>query len=102
MIQSLYPTHEAYVAAVAAATKYDVKKKWLLPEVAKAAIAKAEGFTAPWTLGSCYETANPAGEQTGTLSSQTSLCDLEPAVPDPRRHRAARRIRLGRARSQLE
>ena len=72
MIQSLYPTHEAYVAAVAAATKYDVKKKWLLPEDAKAAIAKAEGFTAPWTLGSCYETANPAGEETGTLSSQIS------------------------------
>jgi hypothetical protein len=78
MIQSLYPTHQAYVAAVTAATKYDVKKKWLLPEDAKAAIAKAEGFTAPWTLGSCYETANPAGEETGTLSSQISSVTWSP------------------------
>ncbi|TML00322.1 MAG: hypothetical protein E6G34_02225 [Actinobacteria bacterium] len=72
MIQSLYPTHEAYVVAIKQSTAYDVKKKWLLPADAKDAIAKAEGFTAPWTLGSCYETANPTGEETGTLSSQIS------------------------------
>jgi hypothetical protein len=78
MIQSLYPTHQAYVAAVTAATKYDVKLKWLLPEDARAAIAKAEAFTAPWTLGSCYETANAAGEETGTLSSQISSVTWSP------------------------
>ena len=72
MIQSLYPTHEAYVAGVKQASAFDVKEGWLLSEDAKAAIAKAQAFTAPWTLGSCYETSNPKGEETGPVSSQIS------------------------------
>jgi hypothetical protein len=55
-----------------------VKKGWLLSADAKSAIAKAEGFSAPWTLGSCYETANPTGEETGTLSSQISAVTWSP------------------------
>jgi hypothetical protein len=72
MIQSLYRTHASYVAAIKQATEYDVKKGWLLTEDAKSAITKAEAFTAPWTLGSCYETPNPKGEETGPASSQIS------------------------------
>jgi hypothetical protein len=72
MIQSLYPTHEAYVADVKKAAAFDVKGGWLLSQDAKAAIAKAEAFTAPWTLGSCYETSNPKGEETGVLSGAIS------------------------------
>ena len=72
MIQSLYPTHVAYVAAVKNAAKYDITQGWLLSPDANAAIAKAEAFAAPWTLGSCYETSNPKGEETGTASSQIS------------------------------
>jgi Alpha/beta hydrolase domain len=72
MIQSLYPTHEKYVAAVKKASAYDVKQGWLLPPDRKAAIAKAEAFTAPWTAGSCYETKNPSGEESGTVSSEVS------------------------------
>jgi Alpha/beta hydrolase domain len=72
MIQSLYPTHEAYVTATKKAAAYDVKKGWLLSADSKAAIAKAEAFTAPWTLGACYETPNPKGEESGTVSSQIS------------------------------
>jgi hypothetical protein len=72
MIQSLYRTHADYVATIKQATEYDVKKGWLLPEDAKNAITKAEAFTAPWTLGSCYETSNPKGEETGPVSSQIS------------------------------
>jgi Alpha/beta hydrolase domain len=72
MIQSLYPTHQAYVAAIKKSSAYDVKQGWLLPEDRKDAIAKAQSFTAPWTLGSCYETANPKGEESGTVSGQIS------------------------------
>jgi hypothetical protein len=72
MIQSLYPTHEKYVAAVKKASAYDVKNGWLLAPDRKAAIAKAEAFTAPWTAGSCYDTSNPSGEENGTASSQIS------------------------------
>ena len=39
---------------------------------------KAEGFTAPWTLGSCYETANPKGEESGTISGQISSVTWSP------------------------
>jgi Alpha/beta hydrolase domain len=78
MIQSLYPTHADYVAAVQQSAAFDVKKKWLLSEDAMAAVAKAEAFTAPWTAGSCYETANPSGEETGTLSSQISSVTWSP------------------------
>ena len=78
MIQSLYPTHEAYVAAIKQSTAYDVKKGWLLPADAKDAIVKAEGFTAPWTLGSCYETANPKGEESGVVSGQISSATWSP------------------------
>jgi hypothetical protein len=72
MIQSLYPTHETYVGDVKKATAYDVKKGWLLAPDAKDAIAKAEAFTAPWTLGSCYETSNPKGEESGVISGAIS------------------------------
>ena len=72
MIQSLYPTHEAYVADVKKAAANDVKAGWLLSQDAQLAIAKAEAFTAPWTLGSCYETSNPKGEENGPVSSQIS------------------------------
>jgi hypothetical protein len=72
MIQSLYPTHEKYVAAVKKASAYDVHAGWLLAPDRKLAITKAEAFTAPWTAGSCYETKNPTGEETGTVSSQVS------------------------------
>src|SRR5207245_5725468 len=53
VIQSLYRTHAAYVADTKKASKFDVKRGWLLPQDAKDAVAKAEAFTAPWTLGSC-------------------------------------------------
>jgi hypothetical protein len=72
MIQSLYKTHGGYVAAIKKSAKYDVKQHWLLKEDASLAIAKAEAFTAPWTLGSCYETGDPKGEETGPLSGQIS------------------------------
>jgi hypothetical protein len=78
MIQSLYPTHEKYVAAVKKASAYDVKNGWLLAPDRSVAIAKAEAFTAPWTLGSCYDTANPSGEETGTVSSQISSVTWSP------------------------
>jgi Alpha/beta hydrolase domain len=79
MIQSLYRTHEQYVAAVKKASAYDVKAGWLLAPDRKAAIAKAEAFTAPWTAGSCYETKNPNGEETGPVSSQISSVLWNPA-----------------------
>jgi hypothetical protein len=72
MIQSLYRTHAAYVRAIKQATRYDVQQGWLLGADAKNAIAKAEAFSAPWTLGSCYETSNPKGEENGAVSSQIS------------------------------
>src|SRR5260370_27013947 len=72
MIQSLYRRHAYYVAAIKQATEYDAKKGWLLPPDAKNAIAKAEAFTAPWTLGSCYETSNPKGQESGPVPSQIS------------------------------
>jgi len=78
MIQSLYPTHADYVAAVQKSAAYDVKAKWLLSEDAQAAVAKAEAFTAPWTLGSCYETSNPTGEESGPASSQISSVTWSP------------------------
>jgi hypothetical protein len=78
MIQSLYRTHEAYVAAVRQSTAYDLKNGWLLAADAKDAIAKAEGFTAPWTLGSCYETANPKGEESGVISGVISSVSWSP------------------------
>jgi hypothetical protein len=78
MIQSLYRTHEAFVAAVRQSTAYDLKNGWLLAADAKDAIAKAEGFTAPWTLGSCYETANPKGEESGVISGFISSVSWSP------------------------
>jgi len=78
MIQSLYPTHEDYVAAVKAATAHDLKSGWLLSPDAKAAVAKAEAFTAPWTLGSCYETSNPSGEENGVISGAISSATWNP------------------------
>jgi hypothetical protein len=79
MIQSLYPTHEKYVAAVKKAGAYDAVSGWLLPPDRKAAIVKAEAFTAPWTAGSCYDTKNPKGEEGGTVSSQISSVTWSPA-----------------------
>jgi Alpha/beta hydrolase domain len=78
MIQSLYPTHAKYAAAVKKATAFDLKNGWLLPADAKDAIAKAQAFTAPWTLGSCYETSNPKGEEKGVISSQISSVTWSP------------------------
>ena len=80
MIQSLYRSHQAYVLAVKKAAKYDVTQGWLLAPDAKGAIAKAEAFTAPWTLGSCYETSNPKGEEKGTVSSQISSVTWSPTL----------------------
>jgi Alpha/beta hydrolase domain len=78
MIESLYPTHAAYVGAVKKAAAHDVTQGSLLPEDAKAAIAKAESFTAPWTLGSCYETGNPKGEENGVISGAISSATWNP------------------------
>ena len=78
MIQSLYPTHEAYVAAIKQSVAYDIKKGWLLAPDGKDAIAKAEGFSAPWTLGSCYETTNPKGGENGVLSGAISSVTWSP------------------------
>jgi hypothetical protein len=78
MIQSLYPTHAKYVAAAKKAAASDVKSGWLLAPDAKAEVAKAEAFTAPWTLGSCYETKNPKGEERGPVSSQISSVTWNP------------------------
>jgi Alpha/beta hydrolase domain len=78
MIQSVYPTHEAYVTAIKQSVAYDTKKGWLLAADGKDAIAKAEGFTAPWTLGSCYETTNPKGEESGVISGAVSSATWSP------------------------
>jgi opacity protein-like surface antigen len=80
MIQSLYPTHAKYVAAVKKATAFDLKNGWLLAPDAKDAIAKASAFTTPWTLGSCYETSNPKGEEKGIVSGQISSVTWNPAL----------------------
>jgi hypothetical protein len=80
MIQSLYPTHQKYVSAVAKSAAYDVEQGWMLAPDRKAAITKAEAFTAPWTAGSCYETGNPDGEESGTASSEISTVTWNSAL----------------------
>jgi hypothetical protein len=80
MIQSLYPTHAKYVAAVKSAGASDVKSGWLLGPDRTLANAKATAFTAPWTAGACYETANPGGEEGGAISSQVSSVTWNPTL----------------------
>jgi len=72
MIESLYPSHGQYVADVKKAAQYDVKQGWMLGPDAKQAVVEAEAFTAPWTEGDCYETADPGGEEDGAVSGQVS------------------------------
>jgi hypothetical protein len=48
-----------------------VTQGWLLSPDAKAASSRRKP-SPPWTLGSCYETSNPKGEENGTASSQIS------------------------------
>lgn len=69
-IQSLYPTHADYVADVQKAANYDVGQGWLLPQDAADAVSKAQAFTAPWRMGSCYDTYNESGNESGPVSSQ--------------------------------
>jgi hypothetical protein len=79
-IQSLYRTHAAYVADVQRAANYDVQRKWLLPADGSDAVAKAQSFTAPWKHGSCYDTYNENGNETGPLSSQIAAASWNPAL----------------------
>jgi hypothetical protein len=79
-IQSLYPTHDDYVAAVQQATTYDVQQGWLRAEDAADAVAKAQAFTAPWKYGSCYDTYNQAGNESGPASSAVASASWNPEL----------------------
>jgi hypothetical protein len=77
-IQSLYPTHDDYVADVQQAANFDVQQGWLLPADADKAVADAQAFTAPWQYGSCYDTYNESGDESGPLSSQIAAASWNP------------------------
>lgn len=79
-IQLLYKTHADYVVDVQRAANFDVSRGWLLPADATDAVAKAQAFTAPWKFGSCYDTYNEAGHETGPLSSQIASASWNPAL----------------------
>ncbi|HUZ28575.1 MAG TPA: alpha/beta hydrolase domain-containing protein [Solirubrobacteraceae bacterium] len=79
-IQSLYATHDAYVSAVQQAAEYDVGQGWLRPEDGADAVAKAQAFTAPWQHGSCYDTYNETGNESGPVSSQVAAASWNPAL----------------------
>lgn len=79
-IQSLYPTHDDYVSDVQQAAGYDVQQGWLLPQDAAAAVAAAQAFTAPWKYGSCYDTYNETGDESGPLSSQVASASWNPEL----------------------
>jgi hypothetical protein len=79
-IQSLYPTHDAYVADVEQAANSDVAAGWLLPEDAEDAVAKAKAFTAPWQFGSCYDTYNQSGNESGPVSSAIASASWNPEL----------------------
>ena len=79
-IQSLYPTHDDYVADVQQAANYDVQQGWLLPADADKAVAEAQAFTAPWQHGSCYDTYNENGDEGGSVSSQIAAASWSPQL----------------------
>ena len=79
-IQLLYRTHADYVADVERATQYDVHAGWLLPQDARNAIAQAKAFTAPWKYGSCYDTNNQTGNETGAVSGQIYADEWNPEL----------------------
>jgi hypothetical protein len=79
-IQSLYSTHDAYVSDVQRAADYDVGQGWLRPQDAADAVAKAQAFAAPWQHGSCYDTYNETGKESGPVSSQVAAASWNPAL----------------------
>src|SRR5205085_772858 len=81
MIQSLYPTHEAYVADTKKAAALDAKAASLVPADATAAIARAEPSTAPWTPGSCPASGSCA--RASADSSQLARAERAGTVARP-------------------
>jgi hypothetical protein len=79
-IRALYPTHADYVNDVKQATSYDVKRGWLLPQDAAGAVADAAAFTGPWDHGSCYDTYNESGDESGPVSSQIAQASWNPEL----------------------
>lgn len=80
-IRSLYPTHDEYVQRVAAWAGHEVAQGWLLPQDRDDVVAKAQAFDAPWTQGSCYDTANPEANEQGPLSGPLGEASFDPALP---------------------
>jgi hypothetical protein len=67
-ILSLYPTKQAYVSKVNDWADAEVAAGFLIPEDAADVKAKAAAFDI-WTEGSCYDTFNASGNETGPVSS---------------------------------
>jgi hypothetical protein len=80
-IKSMYRTHHDYVKQVAAAAHSDVAAGWLLPQDAADAVAKARAFTGPWDEGTCYDTYNANGNETGPASSALATESYDPNLP---------------------
>jgi hypothetical protein len=80
-VRSLYPTHDEYVAKVAAWTDHEVSMGWLLPEDRDDAVAKAQGFDGPWANGSCYDTYNEDANETGPFSGPAGQTAFDPRLP---------------------
>lgn len=80
-IKAMYPTHDDYVQKVKQAADADVAAGTLLPEDRDDAVAKAEAFDGPWAHGTCYDTANQDGNETGPFSSQIAAQEFDPSVP---------------------
>jgi hypothetical protein len=80
-IKSLYPTHAGYVAKVRSWANAEVSKGWLLAEDRDDAVAKAEAFDGPWVDGTCYDTYNEQGDETGPVSGQVAAGGYDPNLP---------------------
>jgi hypothetical protein len=80
-VKSLYPTHADYVRKVKTWADYEVEQGWLLKEDRDDAVAKAEAFDGPWAHGTCYDTINEDGNETGPLSSVIAGQAYDPMLP---------------------
>jgi hypothetical protein len=80
-IQSKYATHAGYVSQVTAWANYEVTQGWLLPEDRDDVVAKAQQFDDPWTNGTCYDTYNATGNETGPVSSAVASLSFDPNLP---------------------
>ena len=80
-IKKLYPTHAAYVAKVRDWAGFEVSKGWLLPEDRDDVVAKAQEFDGPWVNGTCYDTYNAQGNESGPFSSQIAANSYDPNLP---------------------